>query len=302
VDIKNEFSWSQSRRRMFNECRRKYFYNYYGFWGGWSYTADRRTREIYILKKLQTLPMFLGDSVHRTIENYLNELRKRRAVLLSTLVKQFRGFMSYGFEESRGGKYRVNPKKYCGLLEHEYDTPVSEGDLDDLILQGELCLKNFYNSKVLNEINTMDINDWLPIEQFQDFSFEGTTIYVKIDFALVHEGKTIIYDWKTGKTAETDGTQLAAYALYATKKWGAELPNTTREYNCRFDQLNESKVGEKEIEEVKDEIRKSIAEMKELLFNPGSNAAREEDFERCKGPQCDYCNFKRVCFEKEAKD
>ena len=298
MDIKNTFSWSHSRHRMFNECRRKYYYNYYGFWGGWSYTADRRTRDIYILKNLQTLPMLLGDSVHRTIGNYLGELRKGRGVPLTSLVKQFRGYMKHSFEESMTGKYRVDPKKYCGLWEHEYGLSITKDDLDDLIRQGESCLKNFYNSKVLSEIKATNINDWLPIEQYQDFNFEGTTIYVKIDFALVHEGRTVIYDWKTGKTHSTDDLQLAGYALYSTKKWGAELPITTREYNCRYDELRESEVGRNEIEGVKDKIRKSIAEMKKLLFNPASNTAREADFEKSEGPQCDYCNFRRVCLEE----
>ncbi len=299
MDIKNRFSWSQSRQKMFDQCKRRYYYNYYGFWGGWEFTADRRTREIYILKKLQSMPMFLGDSVHRTIENYLNQLRKRREMPLNSMVRQFRGYMNHGFEESKGKKYRVNPKKHCGLWEHEYGAPIDEGALEDLIRQGELCLKNFYNSKVLEGIKATDINDWLPIETFQDFNFEGTTVYVKIDFAMMSGGKTTIYDWKTGKTDSGTDSQLAAYALYATKKWGAQLPITTREYNCRFDELKESNVGEREIEEAKELIRSSIAEMKELLFNPETNAAREADFEKCEGPECDYCNFRKICFEEE---
>ena len=39
ADLANEFSWSRSRDATFHECRRRYFYQYYGAWGGWETTA-----------------------------------------------------------------------------------------------------------------------------------------------------------------------------------------------------------------------------------------------------------------------
>ena len=40
ADLQNEFSWSKSRHEKFDECRRAYFYTYYGSWGGWSAGAS----------------------------------------------------------------------------------------------------------------------------------------------------------------------------------------------------------------------------------------------------------------------
>ena len=34
--LKNTFSWSVSRDNVLRECPRKYWFNYYGHWGGWS--------------------------------------------------------------------------------------------------------------------------------------------------------------------------------------------------------------------------------------------------------------------------
>ncbi|HEY6105359.1 MAG TPA: PD-(D/E)XK nuclease family protein, partial [Anaeromyxobacteraceae bacterium] len=34
-ELANEFSWSKSRHDKFQDCRRAYFYAYYGSWGGW---------------------------------------------------------------------------------------------------------------------------------------------------------------------------------------------------------------------------------------------------------------------------
>ena len=54
ADFKNEFSWSYSRDNLFQECKREYYYNYYGSWGGWEKNkADEITRTLYVLKNLQ---------------------------------------------------------------------------------------------------------------------------------------------------------------------------------------------------------------------------------------------------------
>ena len=293
MDFKNEFSWSQSRRKFFDDCKRKYFYQYYGSWGGWEFNADRRTRELYIEKNLSTLPMFLGASVHKVIEGYLNEIRKGRDIPLNTLVRQFHGYMEHGKEESKDGKNRLNPKKYCGLLEDLYDG-VSETAWKQALFDGELCLKNFYSSEVLKSIKASDKNSWLPIEEFQSFDFDGTTVFVMIDFAM-QDGEMIIYDWKTGKTESDDNVQLACYALYASKKWNAQLPIKTREYNLFLDKVREVEVTGEDINVVEGVIRESVEDMKKILFNENSNMAREADFPRNEGDWCTYCKFRKVC-------
>ena len=51
----NEFSWSHSRDRLFSECQLKYYYHYYGSWGGWEKNASERIRKLYVLKNLTNL-------------------------------------------------------------------------------------------------------------------------------------------------------------------------------------------------------------------------------------------------------
>ena len=40
AELTNEFSWSRSRDGTFQDCRRRYFYHYYGAWGGWEAAAS----------------------------------------------------------------------------------------------------------------------------------------------------------------------------------------------------------------------------------------------------------------------
>ena len=68
-DLVNEFSWSRSRDHTFQECRRKYFYHYYGAWGGWDASAPPEVRRLYVLKQLASRQQWAGRTVHDAIED-----------------------------------------------------------------------------------------------------------------------------------------------------------------------------------------------------------------------------------------
>ena len=64
AELANEFSWSRSRDATFQDCRRKYFYQYYGAWGGWDPGAPPDVRRLYILKQLSSRQQWAGRIVH----------------------------------------------------------------------------------------------------------------------------------------------------------------------------------------------------------------------------------------------
>ena len=63
-DLRNDFSWSRSRDGAFHDCRRKYYYQYYGAWGGWDPAAAPEVRRLYVLKQLQSRQQWVGRAVH----------------------------------------------------------------------------------------------------------------------------------------------------------------------------------------------------------------------------------------------
>src|SRR2546428_5022902 len=67
-ELANEFSWSRSRDNTFQECRRRYFYHYYGAWGGWDAGATEDVRRLYILKQLASRQQWAGRVVPHAIE------------------------------------------------------------------------------------------------------------------------------------------------------------------------------------------------------------------------------------------
>jgi len=124
----NEFSWSRSRDGTFQECRRRYWFQYYGAWGGWEATADPETRTIYLLKQLKSRQMWAGEVVHACIQRSLENLQagvEPMAVddILSLALDQMR----IEWKQSRDHVYRSRPKTLA-LFEHEYDVPVSAAE------------------------------------------------------------------------------------------------------------------------------------------------------------------------------
>ena len=73
-ELTNTFSWSRSRNNTFQECRRRYFYQYYGSWGGWEPDAPEETRRLYVLKQLSSRQQWAGRVVHDAVEMALRAI------------------------------------------------------------------------------------------------------------------------------------------------------------------------------------------------------------------------------------
>ena len=80
-EFRNEFSWSITRDEVFQTCPRQYYFNYYGYWGGWEKDAPDRTRRIYVLKNLKNRYMWAGEKVHGCIKHTLRNLQRGISVL-----------------------------------------------------------------------------------------------------------------------------------------------------------------------------------------------------------------------------
>lgn len=298
VDFKNEFSWSKSRDGLFNECKRKYYFNHYGCWGGWDPTAPERIRELYILKNLSTRQIWIGQVVHDIIKYYLTKLKSGEDVISSHLIFKLKKRLKEDFECSETGIYKKFPKK-CGLVEHEYKMLISKDEWDELFKYAEKCIMNFYNSDILKEIKREDIDKWLFLEDFLSFDFEGTKVYLSIDFAIKDkDNRVVLYDWKTGKERDVEmDVQLACYALYVLQKWNLSPDRIIiKKFNVALGKEDEFKATTQIIEDIKDYMRKSIEDMKNILKDRENNIAEEKNFPKTTNVKnCLRCNFKKVC-------
>ncbi|MCK4649853.1 PD-(D/E)XK nuclease family protein [Candidatus Pacearchaeota archaeon] len=300
--FRNEFSWSKSRDGLFKECRRKYFFNHYGFWNGWIAAEDDRVKRIYYLKKLATKEVWVGSIVHEVIEFVLRKFRVGEDISLSHALAILRKRFDSDFEISRLKEYTGFMSKAHRFFEDEYGIDISDEERGELMKKAETCLTNFFNSDIFMEIRQTPVEDWITLEDFLSFDFEGTQVYLSIDFAMRVGNKVILYDWKTGGERKADyELQLGLYALYVAEKFGIPAENITAKMFYlglgTEGKVDSFEVDSERLEEVRQVLRESVLGMKKLLRDVPSNEAVEEDFEKSEGYWCSRCNFRKVCLE-----
>lgn len=296
-ELVNEFSWSKSRHGKFEECRRLYWFHYYGSWGGWEAGAAPEVREAYVLKNLSSRQQWAGKVVHDVIAHALTLARAGSPPPLEQLVERAHKQMREDFRRSRAGEYRARPKRVVGLVEHELGLPVGDEEWKANWENAAACLRRFYASSWLARARELRAGEWLPIDEIDSFLLEGVKVFAGPDFAFRDAGSTVLVDWKTGRPREEDKEQVKGYALFAAAKWSA----TPEQVVARLVYLGSGEevdvnVAPDALEHFREFFRGSVAQMKQLLRDPARNVAAREDFQPTEDPsRCRGCSFQRLC-------
>lgn len=227
--LKNEFRWSVSRQACFDECQKKYWYTYYGSWDGWPVNAfdpnrivDPLAARLYMLKQIQSLPLFIGSVVHETIEDALKKYHKTLPSA-ETLQKDAKARFLKGLEESKDKKWLKHPKKFSNLYEWYYNTNLpTEEAIATYLDRIEQMIISWRNSPIITQLAADAKARWSGIEQNIEFLINSVPVIVVIDFMLYwpnSEGDVlIIFDWKTGAERKENIEQLYAYAIASELK------------------------------------------------------------------------------------
>lgn len=298
-EIRNEFSWSKSRDEVFQTCPRQYYFNYYGYWGGWQQNAPERTRQIYILKNLKNRYLWRGDNVHQCIKHTLKNLQRGIAILdVDEIVSITINKMRDDFRSSRKKRYLMYPKT-CALFEHEYDVGLPDSKWKEVAEDVEQCLRNFYGSEMFALLRDLPQENWLEVENFSFFYLDGLKIWAVLDCSFQTDDGVTIIDWKTGRSTSKDiSLQLSCYAMHCQDKWGVKPENIKLiEYNLLSDQKAEFNITEGEMKDTTLYIKGSVADMRSLLLNVDNNVPKDEKFfKKVEDDRIrDRCNFKKVC-------
>ncbi len=308
ADLQNEFSWSKSRHEKFKECRRAYFYTYYGSWGGWEAKDGSPVRELYVLKKLSTRWQWAGSIVHDAIRQLLERARLRGEFTpVDQLVQRTRERARAQWAGSRDKSYWRESSRIVGLVEHEYGEPVADDEwrrLYDQVIEGGL--RAFCASPTLEEIRRTPRDAWLTIDRLDSWVFEGSKIWMAIDFAFRDDGGRVhVLDWKTGKERGVDHLQVGSYALYARNKWGTSAEGVVGGLvylvgngadGARAGERVEVSVDDEALGRCEGEMRSSIAAMRAALRDPARNVADSTDFPQLDArDQCRRCPYRRPC-------
>jgi hypothetical protein len=306
AELRNRLSWSHSRNETFRDCLRRYYYHYYGSWGGWSATAPPEARRLYLLKNLKNRHLWAGGIVHDAAAEALAQQRKAPApppdapqgeAAAGRAVERMRR----EFRLSRSGAYREDPRRVVGLTEHHYSEPVADAVWQETAEMVRRSLLNFYAGSYLRDAGKLPAEDWLALEDLQTFPCDGVPVYVKMDLAWRRpDGGVRILDWKTGRRRpQPGGLQLAVYALYATEQWEmAPEQIELREINLNLDCEAQARPAAADLEAARAEIRASLDAMRARLTDVAENEADIAEFpaepnaRRCRG-----CPFREACPE-----
>lgn len=310
MDITNELVWSHSRARAFHDCRRAYWFAYYGSWGGWSAASPPEVRAAYLEKKLTTRAMWTGTIVHGVAEAGLRRAiaawqdGRTDAWALDDMRAAARARATADIQGSANGDWLQRPAKRTGFAEHYYALPVSDADWDAALDAIDQQIATLHDHRIYRRLIVAAARI-REVEELRRFPVgEGpdrAEVYLAVD-AMVGDGAggVVIIDWKTGAHHDDAdiGAQLGVYGLYASEVLGVPADRITAMHvNLRHGTETRHAVGPAEIDAAREAIVRGTAEMRAPLRSVADNTADKEDFPPLPegAERCRRCNFRRSC-------
>lgn len=300
-----ELSWSISRDKIFRECKRQYYYHYYGSHNGWLDDVTEETKQIYRLKHLTNLYLIFGESIHFIAENSINQWRllkefPKREELIASCKKN----LNDAFKDSHlRSKWIDRPKKSLMLHEMYYDDRLPEKRTNDIRERLEPCIDNLIKSRTIRDITLTQDSSIMEVEQLKTFYILDDKLFVKLDLLYQDPiGRYVITDWKTGKEDENNQAQTLFYALYFKN----QFPNVSlQQLRIRLEYLKDGECTEFEPTEemlrwAKQQVIDSIEDMRLFIEDDNLNKPKhiEEFYPEPNKKACSSCNYREVCSHK----
>jgi ATP-dependent exoDNAse (exonuclease V) beta subunit len=293
-----DWSWSLSRENTYNECPRKYYFQYYASHNGWLKESDEFATKAYQLKHLQNLYLLLGESIHDVCASVVQNIVNKETPDEEMLIKKIKGVLNRAYLDSKN-KIEWSKKVKIRKMLHEiyYQNRLPERRVEQIKERIDRCCGNLLGSNTLTDLMENRQIEIIEIEQLNYFMIENTKIYVKIDLLLKVDNDYMIVDWKTGSENDFQ-KQLSIYALYLKEQYNVG----TSQIKARLENLlkgdsTEHAFTDEDITSIRDEIKLSILRMQELVENQEINQPRPyETFEPSpRETKCSNCNFLEIC-------
>lgn len=272
---KGRYGWSISSDRLWNSCRRAFFFRYVSNWQppGEFPPADQIKR----LKDLTGLQLLEGRLVHEAIENAVQQHRLGRKILLEPMLS---------FYEAQWRAFSESPAQ--NLTEGFNGMTVSEEFLEFVLADGKRQLERFVRI-IWPQVRDLE---YLEHEEFENFYIDDLKVHVKVDLVTRSgDGTIVITDWKTGQeyTPDKDDIQLAVYGLWASSKF--EVPLERVKLELAYLRTGRSIPVELRSDIIRDVTEAVLASSAEVLA-----ADDLEDFPTSPYPErCLSCPFASVC-------
>jgi len=278
--------WSASRYDVFSECKREYFYEYYG-----KYDPVHPRHTIDRLKNLTSVPLETGNIVHDVIKALLQRLRKSEAEIDT---ERFREFVRRETEE------QCRAKTFFEVYYREADSIGSR----DLLPKIEGCLDSFLSSLRYEWIRRDAIatkDEWL-IEPpgYGETRIDGLKVYCKVDFLFPAENGVVIVDWKTGKPDDGKHTkQMMGYKAWAAYHLDCCADDVTSIVAYLQPDYREVEIPsvDADLAAFRERIEKETGEMYAFCRDIEENIPLNKDLFPMTGNArvCRLCNYRELC-------
>jgi CRISPR/Cas system-associated exonuclease Cas4 (RecB family) len=300
-----EFSWSQSRRSMFRECPRRYFWNYYGAHNGWLRDAPEEARTAWRLKKISNLHMTLGNVVHDVAAEAIQRVRGGGDVPSGPeLIEAGRSRMNRAWQQSRQREdWERNPGRHPMMMEFYRGTGPSQDLVVKIRERLYACLRHLPASESFREAVESPQVEVKEVDRLDYLDLDGIKLYARPDLLYRLGDAWRIVDWKTGGRAAGHAAQLRTYAVYLRER--PDLP--AGPIIGRLEYLSDGEsisvpITDRDIAEERRAIQDSVENMRTYLAEPLRNAAKPmSEFPLTDNRRwCSSCNFFELCEDELA--
>lgn len=231
-DIKNEFAWSWSRHRAFEECARKFYWHYYGYWHGWDPDAPADPKLAYRLRRLKSLSMLVGTAFHEALARRLRAHARPEPVPAEQLYRDMEGRLLESLRQSRQRDWERGDNHSTILFEDYYEIGIDDAGrekaLEDLHASAFGLAAHKFGRRVFSK-PPKDLR-WIDPEKPAEkkIAYGDLLLFASPDLVVEDDrGALHIVDWKTGRRGELNLAQMAAYGLFIKEKFGADLARMT---------------------------------------------------------------------------
>lgn len=299
------FTWSWSRSRTYDMCRRRYWFDHYGARDGWRRPVGDRARALYELKTLRTRPQWLGIKVHDAAAWTLQRWREGDDVALDDLVEDTARRARREIGDARRGLHALDPRRHVGFdVLHHGDDPGDaawEAWVDEL---GEL-VRIWWDHPVTRRLAAAP-DRIVEVEELQRIVVGAVPVFVALDVLVRdrHGGLTVV-DWKSGRhhDPEVVARQLAVYGLYVQRRHRRSGRIIGLEADLRSNGFHRVDLTPTRLGDAADAVHASAQAMASFLTDPDVDAVEEGLFEPLPvdSPPCAHCCYRSVCREDGQK-
>ncbi len=284
--------WSYSRHNTFQQCKRKYYYEYY------RKRDIENVAKIALLKDLTTVPLEIGNISHKLIQALLSRLQKSAGEIDREKFYEYARRLT--FDVCKEKKFE---DVYYGRREAiDFDTEIFQPVM--------AAMKNFLESDRLQwlfEEALVSKDDW--IIEFEDNNrygecrIDNQKAYCKVDFLFPVGDRLHIIDWKTGKEDYAKHSiQLRGYAGWANFQFGTDYSSISTTVAYLLPAYKETTVvlNEYDIDDFATRVREQTDAMYQFCEVPELNIPLpKEQFEMTPMVNfCRTCKYRELCDRK----